>query len=182
MKRADSESGEASARGAQVRKVHSELQSLAAEALQERRWELARRLLISSIDLGADDPEVFFTVAYCCGSVGDHDDAAGWYEEAIGEPEAMRPVAPDHLLPRLYNNYAATLVKLRREDEALEWYRKSVQADENYPAVYYNLGRLYEDHLGQPEDAVRAYRRHMALGGSRSADAARHIQKLENRE
>jgi len=206
MKRADSERGGAAANETQGRKVCSELQSLATEAIQERRWELARRLLTSAVELGADEPEVFFTVAYCCGNLGDHNAAAGWYEKAIGHPDVIRasgggasgaavsatqgttptespqPVPPRDFLAKLYNNYAATLVKLHREDEALEWYQKAVQADEEYPAVYYNLGRLYEEHLKQPEDAVQAYRRHVALGGSRSAQAAERIQKLESRE
>ena len=162
-------------------KVRSELEELGKLMLDEGRIDVARLMLTNAVELGSDEPGILFLVAYCFGERGDDNAAAEWYARVVAAVE-KQPEEQAALLPKLYNNYGATLVRLGEVDEALKWYQKSIQADEKYPAVHFNLGRLYAEHRHAPGEAIEAYRRHVALGGSRSVAARNAILKLQQKQ
>ncbi len=132
----------------------------------------------SSVELGSQGPEVHFRIAYCYGELGDEEAAAAQYARAI-EVAEEHPEQSAALLPKLYNNYGATLVALGKPGDALTWYGKAIEASQDYAPAHFNLGRLYAEHLKEPSKAIEAYRRHVALGGSRSMAARDAIQRLQ---
>ena len=161
----------------QQARVRKELQDLAELMLDTAQYGSAQRLLECAVELGGGSLRVLFTLGYCCGELNDDAAAARWYERAAKAAQD-RPTLRAELLPKLYSNYGATLVRLGRPGDALAWYEKAVEADQDYAPVHFNLGRLYAEHLGKPGKAVGSYRRHIALGGRRTISAQNAILKL----
>ena len=161
-------------KAAQVRR---ELWAIGRALLDGGNHEAARGVLAGAAELGGEDPALLGDLAYCHSSLGDEQAAAQWYARAVEAVESQR-AEKAHLLPKLYSNYGATLLALEKPQDALTWYLKAVEADNNYAPAHFNLGRLYAEHLGDPARAIEHYRRHVALGGSRSVAARAAIQKL----
>lgn len=155
------------------------LETAARELLAAGKHEAARAALAELSELRPEAPMVHYRLAYCHGFLEEPEKAVKSYQKAVeaaqGDPERF-----SELLPRLYNNYGATLVEMGRYEDALGWYQKAVEADEEYAAVRFNLGRLYGKHLKQPEKAIAEYRRHVALGGERGMSAREAIRQLQN--
>jgi Tfp pilus assembly protein PilF len=111
-----------------------------------------------------------FEHAYECQRVGDLDDAIGLYQASIAESptaeahtflgwvygvqrrydeailECRRAIAVDPTLGNPYNDIGAYLVQLGREDEAISWFHRAIDAP-RYEAPHFphvNLGRIYE--------------------------------------
>jgi tetratricopeptide (TPR) repeat protein len=141
------------------------------------QYAAAREIFTAATELGLESPEVLFKAGYCCAALGDDASAADWYEKCAAAC-AKHAEEATKLLPKLYNNYGVSLVALKKYDEALRAYEKAAQADEKYAAVQFNLGRLYAEHLKDPVKAAEHYRRHIALGGSRSVAAREALGKL----
>lgn len=167
-----------------------EMKKLARELVDLRMYAQALAALTAAVDLGCVDPEVFFLLAYVHGEnsqAGGGDAAAGkdsnelaakWYARAVAAlAEAEKPDA--RLAAKVYNNYGATLVALERPGEALGWYEKSIEADPQYATVHFNLGRFYDQHQKASDEAIAAYRRHIALGGDRGIAARDAILRLQ---
>ena len=63
--------------------------------------------------------------------------------------------------------YAMATEYLKMEDlpQALAFYLKTIEADENYVGTYYHLGKLYEK-LTNPTAAEQAYKKGMSISRS----------------
>ena len=44
----------------------------------------------------------------------------------------------------------------KREDEAIDWYRKTIKVDPHYSDAYNNLGNIYKDRV-ELEEACKCY-------------------------
>lgn len=160
----------------QARAAGRALKKAGSELLDAGRHAAAREALAPAAELDPADPVTLYRLAYCHGVLGDAGKAAQVYGRAIDAARESDRAAG--LLPRLHSNYGATLVQLERYAEALNAYKKAVEADPDYAPVHYNLGHLYARHLGRPQEAIEAYRRHAALGGERGASARDAIAAL----
>jgi len=80
----------------------------------------------------------------------------GRIEEAIDECKKAIATDPDFGNP--YNDIGAYLVELGREEDAIPWFLKAMQAKryECYHYPHFNLGRIYE-HRGKWNEAMREY-------------------------
>ncbi|MFW6457028.1 MAG: tetratricopeptide repeat protein [Planctomycetota bacterium] len=123
-------------------------------------------------------PAILYRMAYCHQELNSQSDAAETYRRAINVAE-QHPDSNASLLPRLYNNYGVVLMGMERHDDALKWYQKATEITDNYSPVYYNMGKLYMDHLSTPQKAIAAFRRHIATGGNRMITAQRAIKRLQ---
>jgi len=160
-----------------VARARENLIAVGGALLDDGDYEAARGLLAQAVELGAEQPAALSDLAYCHSRLGDEAAAAQCYARAVEAAERQQG-AGGQFLAKLYSNYGATLVALGKPQEALAWYLKALQADDKYAAAHFNLGRLYAEHLGDPARAIEHYRRHVALGGSRSVAARAAIQKL----
>jgi len=174
---ADGDAGKLEELLAQRAKVAGELVDMSELMLDLGLPDCAATLLESAVELGSATPRVLYNLAHCHGELGDDEAAAECYERAVRAAQESHEERGGFLC-RLYCNYGATLARLGRPEETLECYAKSVEADEHYAPVHFNLGLLYAGHLGRPAEAVESYRRHVALGGSRSVAAQEAIVRL----
>jgi len=161
--------------------VREGLERVGGLLLEASRYDSAREVLTSTVDLGSENPVTYFRIGYCEAALGNDLAAADWYARAASLA-ARDPEKAAALLPKLYNNYGATLLALGKFNDALHWYEKAVQADDKYAPVQFNLARLYADQLGDPQKAIEAYRRHIALGGSHSVTARNAILELQRKQ
>jgi len=162
-----------------ARTVRGELLETGRELFEADRYEHARKVLGGAAQLGPRTSELLFKMAYCESRLGNEQAAADLYKQAL-EVATRNPKAHAELLPKIYNNYGATLVLLGRPDEALPLYEEAVAADARYAPVHFNLGRLYAEHLDRKEKAIEAYRRYVALGGERGIAARNAILELQS--
>lgn len=68
----------------------------------------------------------------------------GQFEEAIEECKIAIDLNPDYGNP--YNDIGSYLMNLNRDDEAITWFEKALEASDYGPRYYpyYNLGKIYE--------------------------------------
>ncbi|MGD8306846.1 MAG: tetratricopeptide repeat protein [Ignavibacteria bacterium] len=68
----------------------------------------------------------------------------GQFEEAIEECKTAIDLNPDYGNP--YNDIGSYLMNLNRDDEAITWFEKALEASDYGPRYYpyYNLGKIYE--------------------------------------
>jgi len=161
-----------------LEKAKVELAALGAQLMESGLRPAALQVLLRAVQLGQEDPEVLLQVAYLYGELRDEDRAAQWYARAAEAVEKLAPPRP-RLAAKVYSNYGATLVALGKPVQALQWYERSVKADPAYTPVQFNLGLLYAEHYKDSDKAIAAFRRHVALGGSRSLSARNAILRLQ---
>lgn len=96
---------------------------------------------------------------------------AGRFDDALNAFEAARRELPDNAVVEFDRGNA--LYKLQRLDEAREAYHRVAELDRGQlqEKDYYNLGNALAD-LGQPKDAIAAYRKALLLDPK--DDLARH--------
>jgi len=158
-----------------------QLQRAASAAYQADRYETALPMLTCAVELGSDDPRTLFRLAYCLARARDYAGARERYTSAITKME-KEPAKWAELLKKACNNCGAALARLKDALGALRLYEKAIALDENYAPTYFNLGLLYEKQLQDAEAAIKAYRRHIALAGSRSMAARAAIIGLQQRK
>ena len=71
--------------------------------------------------------------------------------------------------------------KLGRFKEADESYQRAVQADPNYALAWLNLGVLCDLYLQQPQRALEAYERYLALAGTPDEKVNGWVTELKKR-
>lgn len=100
---------------------------------------------------------------------GDHSLAAEAYRRAIAGSEA---------LPAAYTGLARASMQLGRHKEAAEIYRRSLDiGPECRLPGFRELGRLYQDHLNDPEQALFWFQRYLTEGGE-DEDVMARFKKL----
>jgi Flp pilus assembly protein TadD len=80
-----------------------------------------------------------------------------------------------------FNQLGITYRKLGRFKDADGAYQKAVQIDPNYAIAYLNLGVLCDLYLQQPERALQAYERYLALAGAPDEKVAGWVTELKKR-
>jgi Flp pilus assembly protein TadD len=80
-----------------------------------------------------------------------------------------------------FNQLGIVYRKLGRFKEADAAYQKAVQLDPNYAIAYLNLGVLCDLYLQQPQRALEAYERYLALAGAPDEKVNSWITELKKR-
>lgn len=80
-----------------------------------------------------------------------------------------------------FNQLGIVYRKLGRFQEADESYQRAVQADPNYALAWLNLGVLCDLYLQQPERALEAFERYLALAPSPDEKVATWVTELKRR-
>lgn len=124
-------------------------------------------------------PEVAYAIGYCRGHVSDYEDAVTWYEKAIDRLRE-REDPNDLLFAKALNNCGAAYEELDKPEKARELYAEATSVHDKFAPAHFNLGRLYRQKLDSPDEAINHLRRHVALGGSRSAAAREAIQNMQS--
>jgi Tfp pilus assembly protein PilF len=133
-------------------------------------------LLKSAVDLGSEDPETFFRLAYCYEAISEHGAAIGYYRKAAEgfagdqDRQARRVDA--------LNNLATIQRRLGKAGEAAKTLAEITRLAPDYAPVFFNLAVLYERDLEEPQKAIQAYRRHILLGGDRGQSAEAAIKRI----
>jgi len=153
------------------------LEELSALLFERGDWGMALALAQTAFDLGAQNPEVIYRIAWCKAAVGQYEAAAEWYERVLGVLQADTGKNED-LLKKCLNNYGVTQQRIGKPDRAAELYRQAVALDGAYAPPHFNLGLVYANDLNRRADAVDAFRKHVIYGGSRSVTAREMIERL----
>ena len=80
-----------------------------------------------------------------------------------------------------YNQLGIVNRRLGRFKEADEAYQRALQIDPNYALAHLNLGVLCDLYLQQPQRALEAYERYLALASSPDAKVAGWVSELRTR-
>ena len=80
-----------------------------------------------------------------------------------------------------FNQLGIVYRKLGRFKEADEAYQRAVQIDPNYALAYLNLGVLCDLYLQQPQRALEAYERYLALASAPDAKVNSWVTELKKR-
>ncbi len=161
-----------------LQKVKARLELLGADLFRRHEYGAARAALLSARELGSDSPAAAFRLAYC-------ETALGKLEEALENYQACRAIldsaleSDEELLKKCLVNQGVALAKLGRFQEAAELYEKALSVDPQYSPAHFNLGLLYAGELGEPEQAVESFRKHIANGGGRSVSARKMIREIQ---
>ncbi len=89
--------------------------------------------------------------------------AVGRLEEALAQIQRAQMLDP--LSPAIGRDRGRILLSMRRYDQAVEQYRKTLELDPNFPSGYLHLGLAYEQ-KALYQDAVAACQKARALPGS----------------
>jgi len=157
-----SEAAELAIRSAELNPADPNLQLIAGEAsMAAGRPEDAIPFLRQSIadGKGTASAHLLLTVAL---------QDRGRTAEAAEVAKSYVKLAPEDA--QGWFNVGLLQIETSRLDSALKSLKRAVSLKPNYPEAYYNLGRVY-DGLGFSEDAIQAYRRCAATGGSLASNA-----------
>jgi Flp pilus assembly protein TadD len=80
-----------------------------------------------------------------------------------------------------FNQLGIAYRRLGRFKDADSAYQKAVQIDPNYALAYLNLGVLCDLYLQQPERALEAYERYLALAGAPDEKVSGWVTELKKR-
>lgn len=80
-----------------------------------------------------------------------------------------------------FNQLGIVYRRLGRFKEADEAYQRAVQADPNYALAWLNLGVLCDLYLQQPQRALEAFERYLAVAASPDAKVAGWVTELKKR-
>ena len=102
------------------------------------------------------------------------------YAEAI--VECKRAIAVDPSFGNPYNDIGCYLIELGREDEAIPWLKRAIEAQryESPQFPHMNLARIYE-RTGQVLEAVAEYGRALEEAGRGYAPALAALRRLQAR-
>ena len=80
-----------------------------------------------------------------------------------------------------YNQLGIVYRRLGRLKDADEAYQRAIQIDPDYALAYLNLGVLCDLYLQQPQRALEAYERYLALASSPDAKVSNWVTELKTR-
>jgi Flp pilus assembly protein TadD len=80
-----------------------------------------------------------------------------------------------------FNQLGIVYRKLGRFKDADDAYQKAVQIDPNYAIAYLNLGVLCDLYLQQPQRALEAYERYLALAGAPDEKVSGWVTEIKKR-
>ena len=104
---------------------------------------------------------------------------AGQFEDA--EKTLRSAVERNANNAQAFNQLGIAYRKLGRFKDADSAYQKAVQIDPNYAIAYLNLGVLCDLYLQQPERALEAYERYLALAGAPDEKVSGWVTELKKR-
>ncbi len=161
-----------------VAKVRDRLLQLGADLFGRGNYNAAHAVLLSARQLGAEAPLVLYRLAYCEAYFREFEAAAEHYQACRGLLEAT-PGADAELLKKCLNNHGVVLSQLKQPEDAVATYNRVIALDDSYAPAYFNLGLLYARQLSNDEEAIEAFRKHVAHGGQQSVSALNWIRKLQ---
>jgi len=94
------------------------------------------------------NPSLLYNLAAGSYESGEYEDALRYYafsSVALAKQYRDKRTAPliDNALARNYNNTGAVYEKMGKDDEALDWYKKSAEKDPAFAQAYYNCGVIH---------------------------------------
>lgn len=104
---------------------------------------------------------------------------AGHFEDA--EKTLRGAVERNANNAQAFNQLGIASRKLGRFKDADSAYQRAVQIDPNYAIAYLNLGVLCDLYLQQPERALEAYERYLALAGAPDEKVTNWVTELKKR-
>ncbi len=166
---------------APVERVRARLSDLGAELFEAGQYDSARAALRSVLELGDQSVQTLYRLAYSEAAAGNLDAAAEHYAACLQALEAdAEPDLPLRL--KCLNNAGAVAQRQGRARQAADLYKRALERDERHTPAHFNLGLLYLQELDRPREGVEALRRHVALGGERTAAAAQLIRQAQQED
>jgi Flp pilus assembly protein TadD len=104
---------------------------------------------------------------------------AGHFEDA--EKTLRSAVERNANNAQAFNQLGIAYRKLGRFKDADSAYQRAVQIDPNYALAYLNLGVLCDLYLQQPQRALEAYERYLALAGAPDEKVSGWVTELKKR-
>lgn len=129
--------------------IETELDTAARE-MRQGAYESAVKQYQDVLERVPDAPNIHNNLGYALAQLGRYDEAIGHFEIAA------RQKGPGPLQATLLHNWANTLEKLGRLDEADEKYALAARADPSRADVFVNWGNVLVA-LKRPEDAAERY-------------------------
>jgi Flp pilus assembly protein TadD len=99
------------------------------------------------------DPDVWFNLANVLSEIGEHDDAARAYRQAIGL---------DPSFAEAWSNLGGVLLDMQRPAEALEAFQRAEESDPTCVEALYGTAIALDD-CGRHREARHCWRRYLAL-------------------
>jgi tetratricopeptide (TPR) repeat protein len=162
--------------------THPELQGAVerldalSQALFERGdLDVALSVALAAEELGAASSELYYRIAFCKASAGDHAGAAEWYARAGADEDS----GDADLRLKILTNWGVALAEIGDSQGAAQRYRQALQIDDGYAPAWFNLGLIYEQDPQRDVEAIAAFRSHIIHGGARGLSARRHIARLQ---
>ncbi len=165
--------------GLLLQETVTKLEELGADLFAVGEMEIAAAVFGIADDAGEVSAETLYMRGVCADAQGDREETRKFYEMCLdamaGEEEKNIGLIADCL-----HNYAATLAALGEKDKAVRAYEDVIELAPDHAASYFNLGLMYAGLEGRKDDAVEAFRQHIARAGRRLASARRLIEKLQS--
>ncbi len=144
---------------------------LARAAIAEHRLKLAEKALVVSERLAPRDPRWSYDLGTLLLSEGKRPARA---VRALERARKLQPRDVDTLL-----NLGAAYLACGKEQRALETLEEAGRADPDDPDTLYNLAVFYADHAGDPETAVRLFKKYLEKTDSNRLRVEKWIRELE---
>jgi len=100
----------------------------------QRRWEDARKVLESAVEVAPEDPEANYSLGMVFAQAGENDKAYEYLQRAL----RVRPVYPEAL-----NNLGVLYLVTQRRDQAVASFEQCIRVAPGFDQAYMNLARVY---------------------------------------
>lgn len=150
----------------------AETRALLAECLARAgEVDVAEEQFRRALAMDPNDPKVLFRMGNTYRELKRYDAAIKAYRQALGAD-------PNNVTIR--NNLGVVYMESGAYTKAAEEFKKVLQLDPKYDKAALNLGILYDEHLSDPEKALKYYTLYVEMGGPRSKEVQRWIEELKN--
>ncbi len=135
-----------------------------------RQWENSKIAVEKALEGGPGVPAAHLAAA-------ELDAARGGCEEALAAAEKALELNPRS--PRALVLAGEFRLRLDQPQECAELWRRAAALNPWNPELHWDLAELLRTRLGNTQEAIEHYRRHVELDGARSKDAQRLLEQLQ---
>ncbi len=159
-------------------KAVAKLLELGNQFYSNGNYPAAKEVYSTALEVGAGDPTLYMRLSKCCIEAQEYDRAIDFLKSAMvlleekGEKEKLCSV---------YNNLGWLYTEKGKHKEAETSYLKAIKLDPNHTNAYYNLGLLYDLHLGDELGAIECFEKYIALKGERAALVEKRLAEIRQR-